>query len=171
VNKSRGFLAKGVSVQENKRRIRRKKENRRISKKDAVMINVESLTKFLIKYTDYTFDEKFEVVENKVAVSTNQYKSLRTSVVDEDKVPTQDPASEDLVLDDSSFGLAPVEGGSCSATDLEVPDVDISNFEGTASEGLDVENNCRKGKYKHQKKIRTIRLKYNQTLVLVIFLP
>ena len=47
----------------------------RILKPNKLIGNVQSLKTFLSKYTETSFDEKFETVMKNVEASTNQYKS------------------------------------------------------------------------------------------------
>ena len=63
--------------------MRRKKENRKIDRKNVFRREVESLNKFLPKYTYKSFDELFEIKEVKVPVSKNQYsKRAKANLVD-----------------------------------------------------------------------------------------
>ena len=79
INKSSGLFTTGVSILENKRIMRRKKENRRNERKDAFKRNVASLTTFLQKYTNKDFKAAFEVHEKKVITSKNQYTGVSKS--------------------------------------------------------------------------------------------
>ena len=77
INKSGGSVTKAVSVLENKRIMRRRKENIKINTRKAFNRDVESLKRFLSKYTSKDFDAIFHITENKVAAPANHFAKKR----------------------------------------------------------------------------------------------
>ena len=165
VNKSNGIATKSVTILENKRIMRRRKENRKIALKKAFKRDVESLTIFLLKYTSKSFDEVFEVSEVKVVASKNQYS----------KKSKTDPSTLEGVNADNDLNVSGVEAGEGLEVDSIAEDdgsdaeeecqvidqiLDVRGFT-SAGERDEVNNNnqSKKTKYKHEKLQRDIQVK------------
>ena len=157
INKSKGLNTKGVSVRENKRIMRRRKENKRIAIKDAFNRNVQSLKTFLSKYTETGFDEKFEIVMKNVEASTNQYKSVAVELAACDS--REEQANSDV--EEVGAVAESVSSEVVADEDLEAMDIEMSD-------AVDLENNRKK--FKHEKKDRTIQMKDHQKLAAGEFL-
>ena len=152
INKSRGLNTKGVSVRENKRVMRRRKENKKIAIKDAFNRNVQSLKTFLSKYTETEFEEKFQIVTKNVQASTNQYKSVTVELVASDCTREEQANSDVEEVRDEAAG---VNTEVVAEVGLEASDIEMSDF-------ADRENNRKS--FKHEKKDRRIQMKDDQKL-------
>ena len=157
INKSKGLNTKGVSVRENKRIMRRRKENKKIAIKDAFNRNVQSLKTFLSKYTESGFEEKFQIVMKNVEASTNQYKSVAAVV-----------AASDSRYEQANSDVEEVGTVAAGASSELVADKELQASDTEMSEAVDLENNTRK--FKHEKKDRIIQLKDDQKLAAGEFL-
>ena len=62
---------------ENKRIMRSKRENKKNSTRKAFNRDIESLKRFLPKYTSKDFDDAFEIIENKVSAPANHFVKKR----------------------------------------------------------------------------------------------
>ena len=152
INGSNGKATMGVSIRENKRVLRRKKENLKIASKKAFKRDVESINIFLTKYTSMCFDEVFEISEVKVDAAKNQYsKSLPTPI-------TALAVAEDAPQDEESINLTEsLETVSGGADGDCFVDEEVSN----EKSGDEINNNppYKKTKYKHEKLQKFIKLK------------
>jgi hypothetical protein len=158
INRSRGTFTKGVSILENKRVMRRKKENQKINNRKAFQRNVESLKNFLSKYSDLNFDDVFSIDEQKVPVPANHFVRNR-----QDKDPERHDSHDSVSRDEES---EPEDGDLCvhSTGDhaSQVSDDDSQESVVVINENQDssVPNrSTSKPKYQHLKIERTINIK------------
>ena len=118
INMSGGRVTKAVSVLENKRIMKRKKENSKIITRKAFNRDVESLKRFLSKYTSSSFDEIFNIAENKTFAPANHFAKKRL----EGKV------SEVVTVDDSDCELGLEEDDDIAAQWNSPPKLDVECF-------------------------------------------
>ena len=175
INKSSGLFTKYVSILENKRIMRRKKENSKDERKDAFKRNVASLTTFLPKYCNLEFKDAFKIHEDKVIASKNQYTGVSNSnnsgrsesgrsgrnkdtVSDDVEIEVHDTSEKDLEEEDGDKDVEEEDGDK----DMEEVMVVADQSDGTSDQEDDVDHNMnsinnRTVKYIHEKIVRTIK--------------
>lgn len=165
VNKSSGVFSKGVSILENKRIMRRRKENKRDASKNAFKRDVASLDSFLLKYTTKDFKDVFKITEENITTSKNQYARMPTSTNLEgasvDEVEELSEESEDEIVESNEKSDSDVEQIEVIADFNENSSELVPNF--NLTEDCDVDVAPKKPKYKHEKLVRTIKLSDNGT--------
>ena len=177
INKSSGSFGSTSSVLENKRIMRRKKESAKVESRKTFQRSAGSLRKFLPKYTNKTFEDVFEVVENKVAVKANHHGAKRPinpvqvavkhfELEDEFEVESledgEQPVDHDIEEDDEldnyvdpvnslEDGEQHVDHGFEEDDELDIFVENINNNEPQS-----------KKKYQHYRLEKSIKLKYIQ---------
>ena len=156
INKSSGSFGSTSSVLENKRIMRRRKESGKVESRKTFQRSVESLRKFLPKYTSKIFEDVFEVVEIRVEVKANHHGAKRPNN------PVQ-VAVKHLELEDE-FVVESLEDGE-QQFDHEIGEDDELDVFVEGDEPVDDINNNEpqsKKKYQHYRLEKSIKLKEEQ---------